>query len=517
LRLLAERFAAAGIAALRFDYPGQGDSLDAAPDADAVPLWLDAIRAGRQRLMSELGLSRVALGGVRLGASLAYMAAEPEDPLLLLAPVVSGRSWSAKLRFAAAQGRRDAGGVVDADALDADGLVLSPATCAGLACVDLLAPGAARGPTFLALAGKAPKALTPALWARVQSLETVDFEGYDRLFVDPNDNEAPEPLFGAAVGWLSAHAPAGGAAAAPRPCGRVLQQTLVGPGWREEAVAFGDGLVGVVTSPVEDSPKTLVDAVVFLNTGGDPKAGIGRFAALAGRRLAAHGRMSLRFDFGGVGDSKEPEGVERVHVYETSRTRDLDAVHAFLKQRGVGRIFLVGVSAGGFHALWTTLRDDRFFAAYCISTIKLVWRSGDAITIGTRRWGRATGAYLADMISPKTWLRIIRGQVAIGPIASSIWARLLAALKPERRTVESRAFQRQVRAVADRGGRIGLLMGVEDAALDEVESHFGRGGRRFVRLPGMDLTVIEGLDHGLVYERSRIQALAALETWLDQA
>ncbi len=75
-------------------------------------------------------------------------------------------------------------------------------------------------------------------------------------------------------------------------------------------------------------------------------------------------------------------------------------------------------------------------------------------------------------------------------------------------------MKQAIASVSNRGGRIHLLMGSEDASQDEIEGLFGRGGRGFVALAGMTLVVEERLDHGLVYQSSRALALAALERWL---
>ncbi len=65
-----------------------------------------------------------------------------------------------------------------------------------------------------------------------------------------------------------------------------------------------------------------------------------------------------------------------------------------------------------------------------------------------------------------------------------------------------------------RGGRACLLMGLEDASLDETEACFGPGGVRFSALPGMSVRLEAGLDHGLTRSASRTAALAALLEWL---
>ena len=97
-RLFADQLAAAGYPTLRYDHLGTGDSLDLPDgDADALSEWLGGIKHAAEALRADAGVTRVVLGGLRTGASLAAAAAAAAsmeaDGLLLLAPVLSGRSW----------------------------------------------------------------------------------------------------------------------------------------------------------------------------------------------------------------------------------------------------------------------------------------------------------------------------------------------------------------------------------------------------------------------------------------
>ncbi|MBV9510191.1 MAG: hypothetical protein JO303_07920 [Caulobacteraceae bacterium] len=66
-----------------------------------------------------------------------------------------------------------------------------------------------------------------------------------------------------------------------------------------------------------------------------------------------------------------------------------------------------------------------------------------------------------------------------------------------------------------RGGHVCLMMGREDASLDEIEIFFGPKGERLKTIPGAALRVVDELDHGLALRRSRQIALEELEAWLD--
>src|SRR4029453_18626797 len=90
LRLLAEALAAGGHAALRFDLPGTGDSLDDDLPPDATSSWIEAVIDAASTLRSNSGVSGIVLAGLRSGALLAASAALRVDGLsglVLLDPV----------------------------------------------------------------------------------------------------------------------------------------------------------------------------------------------------------------------------------------------------------------------------------------------------------------------------------------------------------------------------------------------------------------------------------------------
>ena len=104
-RVLATQLERAGYAALRFDYSSTGDSLDDLGGA-ALDAWIADIGVAAERLHAASGASRIAVIGLRLGATIAMLAsargALRARHLLLWDPVVDGAAY---LRELAAQHR----------------------------------------------------------------------------------------------------------------------------------------------------------------------------------------------------------------------------------------------------------------------------------------------------------------------------------------------------------------------------------------------------------------------------
>jgi pimeloyl-ACP methyl ester carboxylesterase len=98
-RQLATQLARGGLPTLRFDYSGTGDSAGRLADARLADWTADVGRA-IDSLRERAGVERVALVGVRLGATLALLAARDRsdiEALVLWDPVIWGRAYLREL------------------------------------------------------------------------------------------------------------------------------------------------------------------------------------------------------------------------------------------------------------------------------------------------------------------------------------------------------------------------------------------------------------------------------------
>ena len=98
--MLATQLERAGYAALRFDYSGTGDSLGDGRTT-TVDAWVGDVASAADRLRSASGAARLAVIGLRFGATLAALASARGDlrlrHLVLWDPVVDGAAYLREL------------------------------------------------------------------------------------------------------------------------------------------------------------------------------------------------------------------------------------------------------------------------------------------------------------------------------------------------------------------------------------------------------------------------------------
>lgn len=492
LFLWAQDLAAMGFWVLRYDPPGEGDSLHLPPDADQWSHWLAGLRAAVAAARRHTGARRVIVAGLRAGAALAVTGAEAGgiDSLVLLAPITTGEAWVRELRLAA----QIKGGAVRADgAIEVDGLRLSAFTIRSLEAVDLRRAEPFPGPIFMA----APAAVAKRLGGLSPQIQVAAFPGYVELFRDPHVNEHPAEVLRQASAWLCASA-----AKATHPALPMASPVaeLSSGDWVERRVAFGPGLRGVLCLP---SRRRGRQSVIFGNTAGDPRAGIGGFAARGARALARQGVASLRFDFAGVGES-DSTGVWRTHVYETSRVEDFLAAAAVLKREGYEDPVLAGVCTGGYHAVDAVIANVGFRKAFAVNSW-LVWRRGENLRSAEHLASiRPDDHPLLGEVTRR--LRPIRERLHRTADAGSIGRRLVAWPVD----AAARAVRERIARAASRGARIHLLFGDGDVSMRGLDRDFEPRGRWLAKQPGVTLSVTPGLEHALFSDRSQDAAIQEL-------
>lgn len=370
-RLLAARLSEHGVASVRYDHPGSGDSV-VGPTADA---HREGARLAAEALRTA-GCTRIVYVGLASGALVAAAAAD-EDPeaagLVLWDPPRSGRSWLRAARALAAVSVAGAAARAGAAvATSPDGTVtivgadLPPEQAAAVGGLTYPTGPAHRMPVLVALRRDAD-----------QRLPT----GYERAGVDIVTVDGHEGLLG--VSSLSARIPA----ESVRTVGewvtrRVPSEPLTAP------VDIAPTTIAVVDAEVEErlvrvGPHELfaVDTrprdagadtptVVLLNGSSEHRIGVSRMQVELARRLAAQGIRTLRVDRRGTGETGSVRPHEQSLLFTQEWVDDVDHVldHLALPAERVG---VVGLSVGG----WLGLRVAPGRAGFVVGLSQADYRS----------------------------------------------------------------------------------------------------------------------------------------------
>ncbi|WP_241384868.1 alpha/beta hydrolase [Rhodococcus sp. CH91] len=352
--VLAEQLAERGLAAMRFDYTGTGDSAGEQDSPDAVAAWqrsivtaVDAVRAS--------GAAHITVVGLRAGALLAATALPdcgPVDAAVLWDPIVSGRVLLREQRalYNVTQGTDDPadprvsiiGGVLAAEAADS------------LRALRIDAQSLAGVRTLLATRPAARETAAVSALAAALRGDELPLAGHE-AFTTPSalHPTIPAGQLARIADWI--------ADAAPN-CTREVRFPV-----RERAVVATTGTGIPIHEHIEylgpndmfslhtRAAGTSGPTVLFFGTAYEHRLGPSRLWVELARSLATHGISSVRFDRTGVGDTGTALGTPLTPLYSDTSDRDAaDAVAALgIDPRNLA---VIGLCSGAWYASWVGIR-----------------------------------------------------------------------------------------------------------------------------------------------------------------
>ncbi|MGT2487344.1 alpha/beta fold hydrolase [Methylobacterium oryzae CBMB20] len=402
----------------------------------------------------------------------------------------------------------------DPDSLTVGGFRMEAAFLADLADLNLARLGRAPAGHALLLAAET-KALAARLGALGCDVATGGFPGLAALVADPIFSDVPTADFARVIGFATDGMPA----ARPRSGGLVAADAhpsgLTGPGWAEEPVRFGRGLLGIRCRPrrVEGAAPT----ILFVSTGMSVHSGWGRQTTDLARRLAAKGIASVRFDLRGIGDSDDrPDG--RKPLFAADGFADVAAAIDLIAGAG-GPILLVGGCSGAYAAFHALCRDRRVDGALLLNLYCFDWDPDQDLDQVIRQTFGSASTYAALLKRGATWRRLIRGEIRIAAIAAVLARRgIEAATRRIRRALRPGPLggspARRVAALRRRGAEIRLLYSAGDPGLAAVRRHLGRSPGTADRRLGAPVTVVPGVDHNFGSREAQARVAEALQDLL---
>jgi pimeloyl-ACP methyl ester carboxylesterase len=543
LRALAGTLAQAGHPALRFDFPGTGDSGGSPRDPRRLEAWTACVDAAAASLRDASGCERIVAIGIGLGGMVACQAvalgAAVDDLMLWSVPSRGSllvREMRAFARMADAELvdtglAREYPPPLEDEALSRSGdlnvagFVVTAETLADLTALDLAelpVPDAARRRVLLLGRDTLPpdRRMREHLERSGVALTVAPGPGYDTMMVDPHLAQIPWELIASAVQWVGegdlaeVAAPSGGpeiGAGLAESVELRCDTELV----REAPFEFdfrGEQLAGVLTEPVSAGEQDL--CVVLLNAGAVRHIGPQRMWVEAARRWAALGVPTLRLDIAGVGDS-DGDGRPYARRGALQRAEFADQVIAAfdeLERRGLPNRFLTGgVCSGAYWGLHAALLDERVRGLLLFNLLAFHWTP----ELGAVRDSRRARAMLHE--------RELKAMVRI--IATDRWRITRMALTKLRQLRTMRHHQRLTAQLAgevvavldelrDRGVQVTLCLSFneplfEDLAADGLTE-------RLAEWPNLRLERIPTMEHVFRSPETQRWAHASLDEALAQ-
>lgn len=505
-RVLAERLAASGLPTLRFDYYATGNSSGSDRESGLVARWLDDVVTAATALRQRSGVESIALVGLRVGGTLAAVAAERTraEALVLWDACVTGRAYLReartlhRLRFP--QSEPAANGDVESV-----GFLLSAETARALEQLTLVSLPARPAPRVL-LAERRDRPSATELAERLEALGSV----VERRPVDDCSELTRGALYSplaeqsmtTIAAWLAepGDARARGEQRAARPS-RVHASAVLhavsedGSAIVESPMRFGDGdrLYGVSVERAGGADRAL-PAVILPNTGADHHVGPHRLWTVLGRRWAALGFRVLRFDISGLGESLPgPSRSEHV-AYAPEAVSDLRAAATLMHEPGGPAPLVIGVCTGGYFAVQAVLAGVPL--GECIAANpQFYWYEGmpvDARVLGAYHDLRR---YPTSMISWAKWRRLLTGQTRVVAVAKRLASGARIAVARMRHRPPRGSANEMLAALADAAIPTFLLFGDSDEGWLHAQLHAGQALRQLSRSPAVTIDVVARADH----------------------
>lgn len=471
-RELAERLTDRGLAGLRLDYPGTGNSFGDGTHASGLSDWVAAVGEAAAQLR-RAGVEQVFAVGLRLGATVAGLAASAADAfdgVVLVEPVLSGRQYVRALRMLAASSES---GAADDDRVWAGGVRFGRPLLDELAAIRL-------DPSTLAV---------PTLTASGLA---------DLLDMNAELARLPEHLLDQVATWLDERAPAR-AVALPSPVGSNTVAETVQDGVRHRALRLDGRAFAIESSPVGGQADT---GVLLLNNGVARNIGPGGAWAEQVPALARRGSVVLRLDVSAVGETPATRiGPDR--SYPAEARHDVQVAADALRAAGAQRLVAAGLCSGALHVLRGAAAGAGLTTVVAINApFESSWVHYRT-DLGRRHlpWPQRLAGYPLD----KTPLK-----PALTHLPVWVWS-LLDRLHLVRSPL------RLIRQACDRGVRVVLLCGRDDWGLTALRTRYPRGLAVLQAEGRLEVIELGGLDHSMFAPGAREAVFAVLDRVIGAA
>ncbi|MBC7957200.1 MAG: alpha/beta hydrolase [Cytophagales bacterium] len=542
LRHFAEAASAAGFPSLRFDMAGCGNSQGDEFEANAPTKWLRCVHNAIDTLKTAGGVSQVLVLGVRLGATLATLAASERDDvagLIAIAPVVRGRTYIRELTMLGQTG--SAPGERADGSLESAGFLMTRETAASVSQVDLRALTQAPAPRVLiverddvtGVSEWAPTLKQFELDVRVQR-----WPGYALMMEDPQRAVVPDAMVAGVMACINEWASQVKLApvAAEPPQRTALRCKLPAPDGSaaqvlETPVHIDTGtatrLFGMLVTPeITDASASPRPAVLMLNSGAIHHIGPNRLWVRLARRWAARGMTVLRLDIAGIGDSPpRPDAQENV-VYSPHATQDVAAALDYLRtQVGASECHLVGLCSGAYHSFKAAVAGQPVASATMINPLTYFWKKGTQLSdVKEYELDELIAKFRGKVFTREPWLKLLHGQLDVRLVAAVALRRVWGLLAPNL-TEAARVLHFPLRhnlageleSAVQRGIRLRFVFAARAPGFVLLRKQSGRAMKRLLERKSATIDFIADADHTFTRLEARERLVAVLDRLMQPA
>ena len=462
IRHLADAVAEHNIPVVRIDYHGTGDSPGSDEDPQRLATWIANVRDTVTWMRDTLGCQRVSVIGLRMGATLAAMAATEQkiENLILWAPVMKGSRYFRELKAISlmvegkAQIDNDTSGTIKAA-----GFVMTKETADSIHKIDLLRSSPRCRQALVVHRDDVADDTRLRDHFSAQGIAAAQFTqpGYVEMMAEPHYTRVPRIAIDNIAAWLSAKVaeesmsdselsfPAAKPALGTEPVEqRNLRRIMAEQQATRERlcqISENPDLFGILCEPDHQINERL-PLIVLLSSGTTHRIGPGRLYVQLARRLCAEGFRTLRMDFSGLGDSVLPNSERENDPYTVTAFRDVDIALKFAQQQcGAERVVLMGLCSGAYAAFQSAaqLANPVLVESVLINPLTYFWKDGMSLDHTQNGRLNAMHYYLNAVLDPKKWLRLLSGNSQLGIIGGvKMLVRRLLALSHVRTNDDSR-------------------------------------------------------------------------------
>jgi alpha-beta hydrolase superfamily lysophospholipase len=536
LRHLAETLAAAGFPVLRFDFDGTGDSAGSETDPGRVAAWRADVRLAVEATKATAKVQRVALVGLKLGATFAALAAEDMggvDALVLWGAYETGAAFVSDVTKAhrmhtMLEPQSFSGGPPSSDGEEALGFLLTRSLIADLEAVTLraLARSPARRTLIIDTANLSSTApLASHIGALGSEVTTHHMPGQKFLITRPQDSEVPRAIIDAIATWVADGLPAAGAVfeTASEP---AADSTSLG----ERAMFFGAdrGLFGILSSPAAGTARSDLPAIIMLNAGTIHRIGPHRLYVPMARKWAELGFHVLRMDLSGIGDSRAAVGCPENVVYPRDAELDVEAAMDELRH-GIGarKFILAGLCSGGDITFKLAFKHRDVAGAVMINP--RTFCVNDLTMVDSYQQARS---YEGSLLQAGAFRKLLRGDAEVARAARIVAPKVAdQVVNRARRAMSTLLGGRNepggdpppendvpacLRLMSERGVDTFLVVSEHDPGVDYVDARFKNEMQALAAAPGFQRVDVQGTDHTFTARWAQDLVLSTITNHLKQ-